>query len=104
MHLVFIQLTARTSLRDGVASLKARFKNLYHIGARPVAGSPFSVRPTIGGGNILLLHLLQQGGAVEVEQPGRLALHPVASLQVRFSRMNHKFKQLSEFSPLFNEV
>jgi hypothetical protein len=30
VHLAFIQLTARTSLRDGVASLKARFKNLYH--------------------------------------------------------------------------
>ena len=42
VHLVFIQLTARTSLRDGVASLKARFKNLYHLGARPVARSTFA--------------------------------------------------------------
>jgi putative transposase len=42
VHLVFIQLTARTSLRDGVASLKARFKNLYHLGARPAARSTFA--------------------------------------------------------------
>jgi len=42
VHLVFIQLTARASLRDGVASLKARFKNLYHLGARPVARSTFA--------------------------------------------------------------
>jgi DDE family transposase/uncharacterized protein DUF4372 len=42
VHLVFIQLTARASLRDGVASLKARFKNLYHLGAQPVARSTFA--------------------------------------------------------------
>ena len=42
VHLVFIQLTARASLRDGVASLQARFKNLYHLGARPVARSTFA--------------------------------------------------------------
>jgi hypothetical protein len=42
VHLVFIQLTARASLRDGVASLKARFKDLYHLGARPVARSTFA--------------------------------------------------------------
>ena len=42
VHLVFIQLTARASLRDGVASLKARFKNLYHLGAKPVARSTFA--------------------------------------------------------------
>jgi putative transposase len=42
VHLVFIQLTARASLRDGVASLKARFKNLYHLGAWPVARSTFA--------------------------------------------------------------
>jgi len=42
VHLVFIQLTARASLRDGVASLKARFRNLYHLGARPVARSTFA--------------------------------------------------------------
>lgn len=42
VHLVFIELTARASLRDGVASLKARFKNLYHLGARPMARSTFA--------------------------------------------------------------
>jgi len=42
VHLVFIQITARASLRDGVASLQARFKNLYHLGARPVARSTFA--------------------------------------------------------------
>jgi hypothetical protein len=42
VYLVFIQLTARTNLRDGVASLKARFKNLYHLGARPVPRSTFA--------------------------------------------------------------
>jgi len=42
VHLLFMQLTARASLRDGVASMKARFKNLYHLGAKPVARSTFA--------------------------------------------------------------
>ena len=42
VHLLSMQLTARVSLRDGVASLKARFKNLYHLGAKPVARSTFA--------------------------------------------------------------
>jgi putative transposase len=42
VHLLSIQLTARASLRDGVASLKARMKNLYHLGVKPVARSTFA--------------------------------------------------------------
>jgi hypothetical protein len=37
-----MQLTARASLRDGIASLKARLKNLYHLGVQPVARSTFA--------------------------------------------------------------
>jgi hypothetical protein len=42
VHLLSMQLTARASLRDGVASLKARIKNLYHLGVKPVARSTFA--------------------------------------------------------------
>jgi len=33
---------ARVSLRDGIASLKARLKSLYHLGVKPVARSTFA--------------------------------------------------------------
>ena len=42
VYLISMQLTARASLRDGVSSLKARIKNLYHLGVQPVARSTFS--------------------------------------------------------------
>ena len=42
VHLLSMQLTARVSLRDGVDSLKARIKNLYHLGVKPVARSTFA--------------------------------------------------------------
>ena len=42
VHLLSMQLTARSSLRDGVASLKARLKSLYHLGVKPVARSTFA--------------------------------------------------------------
>jgi putative transposase len=42
VHLLSMQLTARDSLRDGIASLKARIKGLYHLGVAPVARSTFS--------------------------------------------------------------
>ena len=42
VHLLHMQLTGRCSLREGVASLKARFKNLYHLGIKPVARSTFA--------------------------------------------------------------
>ena len=42
VHLLSMQLTARASLRDGVSSLKARIKNLYHLGVKPVARSTFA--------------------------------------------------------------
>jgi hypothetical protein len=35
VHLLSMQLTARDSLRDGIASLKARIKGLYHLGVIP---------------------------------------------------------------------
>jgi hypothetical protein len=42
VHLLSMQLTARVSLRDGVSSLKARIKSLYHLGVKPVASSTFA--------------------------------------------------------------
>jgi len=42
VHLIFMQVTSRASLRDGVAALKARFTNLYHLGVKPVARSTFA--------------------------------------------------------------
>ena len=42
VHLMFMQLTSRVSLRDGIQSLKARSSSLYHLGATPVARSTFS--------------------------------------------------------------
>ena len=42
VHLLAMQLTARVSLRDGVASLRARLKSLYHLGVKPVARSTFA--------------------------------------------------------------
>ncbi len=42
VHLLSMQLTARVSLRDGVSSLKARVKSLYHLGVKPVARSTFA--------------------------------------------------------------
>ena len=37
-----MQLTSPASLRDGVFSLKARFKSLYHLGVKPVARATFA--------------------------------------------------------------
>ncbi|MDP1761572.1 MAG: IS4 family transposase [Deltaproteobacteria bacterium] len=42
VHLLSMQLTARVSLRDGVSSLKARVKSLYHLGVKPVPRSTFA--------------------------------------------------------------
>ena len=42
VYLIFMQVTSRASLRDGVAALKARFTNLYHLGIKPVARSTFA--------------------------------------------------------------
>ena len=42
VHLMFMQLTGRSSLRDGIQSMNSRFKNLYHLGAKPVARSTFA--------------------------------------------------------------
>jgi len=42
VHLLSMQLMARVSLRDGIASLKARLKSLYHLGVKPVARSTFA--------------------------------------------------------------
>ena len=42
VHLLSMQLTARVSLRDGISSLKARIKSLYHLGVKPVARSTFA--------------------------------------------------------------
>ena len=50
VHLMFMQLTGRASLRDGIQSMNSRVKNLYHLGAKPVARSTFAdannIRPT----------------------------------------------------------
>ena len=42
VHLMFMQLTGRSSLRDGIQSMNSRAENLYHIGAKPVSRSTFS--------------------------------------------------------------
>jgi len=42
VHLLFMQLTGRASLRDGVVALKARIRSLYHLGCQPVARSTFA--------------------------------------------------------------
>jgi len=42
VHLMFMQLTARASLRDGIQSLTSRAKNLYHLGGKPVSRSTFA--------------------------------------------------------------
>jgi len=46
---MFMQLTGRSSLRDGIQSMNSRANNLYHLGAKPVSRSTFAdannVRP-----------------------------------------------------------
>jgi len=42
VHLMFMQLTGRASLRDGIQSLNSRARSLYHIGAEPVSRSTFA--------------------------------------------------------------
>ncbi len=42
VHLMFMQLTGRVSLRDGIQSLNSRAHNLYHVGAKPVSRSTFA--------------------------------------------------------------
>ncbi len=48
VHLIFMQLTSRASLRDGVAALKARFINLYHWESSRWPAPP-SLTPITGG-------------------------------------------------------
>lgn len=42
VHLMFMQLTSRSSLRDGIQSITSRAKSLYHLGSRPVSLSTFA--------------------------------------------------------------
>ena len=42
VHLLAIQLTGRSSLRDGVRSMRSRLTNLYHLGTKPAARSTFA--------------------------------------------------------------
>jgi len=42
VHLMFMQLTGRSSLRDGIQSMNSRAKSLYHMGAKPVSRSTFA--------------------------------------------------------------
>ena len=42
VHLMFMQLTGRSSLRDGIQSMNSRLNNLYHLGAKPAAESTFA--------------------------------------------------------------
>jgi len=42
VHLMFMQLTSRSSLRDGIQCLTSRANNLYHLGGRPVSRSTFA--------------------------------------------------------------
>lgn len=42
VHLMFIQLTGRASLRDGIQSMNSRVNTLYHMGVKPVSRSTFA--------------------------------------------------------------
>ena len=42
VHLMFMQLTGRSSLRDGIQSMNSRAKSLYRMGAKPVPRSAFA--------------------------------------------------------------
>ena len=42
VHLMFMQLTGRASLKDGIQSTNSRAKSLYHLGVKPVARSTFA--------------------------------------------------------------
>jgi len=42
VHLMFMQLTGRASLRDGIQSMNSRARDLYHLGAKPVARATFA--------------------------------------------------------------
>jgi len=42
VHLMFMQLTGRASLRDGIQSINSRSKDLYHLGAKSVSRSTFA--------------------------------------------------------------
>ena len=42
VHLMFMQLTGRSSLRDGIQSINTRANSLYHLGAKPVSRSTFA--------------------------------------------------------------
>jgi putative transposase len=42
VHLMFMQITGRASLRDGIQSMNSRAKNLYHLGVKPVARATFA--------------------------------------------------------------
>ena len=42
VHLMAIQLTGRSSLRDGVRSMRSRLTNLYHLGTKQAARSTFA--------------------------------------------------------------
>jgi len=42
VHLMFMQLTSRSSLRDGIQSIISRARNLYHLGSKPVPHSTFA--------------------------------------------------------------
>jgi putative transposase len=42
VHLLFMQITGRVSLRDGIAGLTARVKRLYHLGVGLVSRSTFA--------------------------------------------------------------
>jgi putative transposase len=37
VHLSFMQLTGRASLRDGIQSMNSRANSLYHLGTKPVS-------------------------------------------------------------------
>ena len=75
VHLLFMQLTARASLRDGIASLQARLKSLYHLGVKPVARSTFADANKRPPASFLC-------GAVCLDVPALSASGPEAQVQV----------------------
>ena len=49
VHLMFMQLTGRASLRDGIQSMNSRAKDLYHLGRKTRSHELPLLTPTICG-------------------------------------------------------
>ena len=72
VHLMFMQLTGRKSLRDGIQSMNSRLKNLYHIGAQPVSRSTFADANN-SGRHHFTRHFLKEYTSVAASYPPNIS-------------------------------